>query len=103
MSKQVKVKLFRKAWDMEDVKELESLKIFDVETLDVQKTINLNEDQYNSLTENFNRDVDFLTGLDYSANRTNRTSVEITCKGHPTIYIAPEGYTYARYVGIKTK
>ena len=101
MSKKVKVKLFKKAIDTADISSRFESNLYSIETIDVQKTIEMTQEEYDKFRWNILDYMDCLGGLDYSNNNHYRAAVEITCPGQQTIYIAPEGFDYPRYVGIE--
>ena len=74
---------------------------FAIIVIDVQKTIEFDKERYAHLCWNLMEELDCLGDLDYSNNRDCPAAVEITCPGQQTIYIAPEGFDYPRYVGIE--
>jgi len=101
MSKKVKVKLFKKAVDTADIDSRIESNSYSIETIDVQKTVKFDQERYDQFCSNMLDDMDCLAGLDYSNNSKYPAAIEIVCQDQQTIYIAPEGFTYPRYVGIK--
>lgn len=95
---------------------------YSVEECKVEYVVNFDEIDYELFCENLLSDCDWLAGKGgtschadlpdvewwqltdeqqaiFKATRYNHV-VAVTCKGRDTLYIDPQGYTYARYVGI---
>ena len=65
----------------------------------VSEVIKLSEKDYNDFVSNFMNDYDFLKDKG-GYNKTYRNTVLIYCPNKPCLVIDPEGYSYARYVGL---
>lgn len=100
MSKQVKVKLFRKVTDTADISCRIQSDAFETRVIDVQKTVEFDPGRYGDFCWQLLAELDCLGDLDYSNNVNTPTAVEITCKGQRSLYVVPEGFNYARYLGI---
>lgn len=100
MSKQVKVKLFKKVVDTADISCRIQSGAFETTVIDVQKTIGFDQERYRDFCWRFLEELNCLENLDYSNNRNFPAAVEITCKGKLSFYVVPEGFSYARYLGI---
>lgn len=101
MSKLVKVKLFRKAINTADIKQRTESGVFCLRYLDVQKTIRFDRNRYQEFCSQMLQELDCLDGLDYTKDSDFQPAFKIVCPEKQTLYIAPEGFSYARYVGIE--
>ena len=101
--KTVKTYLVRKPSDIEEVETLTKCYKNEAEEVRITETIKLTEAQYQAICECPLRDYDFLRGKGGYDDNGNRTAIELTCKGKPSLYTDPSGSSYCRYLGLKVK
>lgn len=65
----------------------------------VDKKYNLSKSEYEAFVHNFFRHTTYLSGEGGQNSDGTVSVIEITAPGMKTIYVDPEGFDYARYVG----
>ncbi|MDR3208905.1 MAG: hypothetical protein LBT45_03585 [Rickettsiales bacterium] len=89
--------IIRKPIDMDDLeKQTKARSIDDIELVVVVETIDLDKKNYDALIDNFFDTFSFI-----SRKGGDDKWIRVTSKGRPSLLINPEGYDYARYVGIE--
>ena len=94
------------------------------EKIKITKVVTLSDDDYSTFSETLLTDREWLAGEggcgstaypneDYSdltekqqqewQNESYLLCVAVQCSGRPTIYVDPQGYDYARYIGLNVK
>ena len=73
----------------------------EIEAARIEATQALTSAEYDAFTANFFATQSWLVDRGGWANGRTRV-VEVTAPNRSTLYINPEGYGYARYVGIAT-
>lgn len=73
----------------------------------IDKVVVLDTTDYDLFCESLLSDCDWLedeggTSLNSATNSTYRHVVAVACKNRRTLYVDPQGYSYARYVGVTT-
>lgn len=60
----------------------------------------LTTDEYDAFVSDFFADCDWLAGKGGFLPTGESLAIEVICPGRQTIYVDPQGFKYARYVGI---
>ena len=99
--KTVKVPLIRKPSNMDEI-ERESRKYVGGHKVKIEETIELSEDEYKDLINNPLKDRDYLKGKGGFVDGWDspRKGILIKCKGRRSLVVDPQGYSYARYIGL---
>ncbi len=71
---------------------------YNVVNAQITERVSLTSEQYDIFCQNLLADFDWLEGKG-GYNEDVISAIEITGADRPTIYVGPEGYSYARYVG----
>lgn len=99
--KTVKIYMVRKSSDINEVKELCWRYNAQTEEVMVAETVNLPPVWYNAVCRNPLDDYIFLSGKGGYDNENHRQVVALQCPGKPTLYVAPSGSSYCRYMGVE--
>jgi hypothetical protein len=72
-----------------------------INTVEVVEDIKLSEKEYCNLTNNFLQNNDKMFSGKGGVNKDGiAKAIRITCPNRKTFFVNPEGYDYARYVGL---
>lgn len=99
--KTVKIYMVRKPSDMDEVMELCRRYNNQAEEVTVAETVNLTIKQYNAICRAPLDDYKFLAGKGGYDDENHRQVLELQCPGKPTLYVAPSGSSYYRYMGVE--
>ena len=91
--------IIRKPSNLDEVQAYTNNNKSKTEKVLVTEVIKLSESDYEKLVNNFSGDFDYLKGKG-GFNDTCRKVVLVYCSNKPYLVIDPEGYSYARYVGL---
>lgn len=95
----VETVIIRKPSNLDEVQIYTNLNKTKTEKVLVTEVIKFSESDYEKLANNFSADFDFLKGKG-GYDETYRKVVLVYCPNKPYLVIDPEGYSYARYVGL---
>lgn len=95
----VETVIIRKPSNLDEVQTYTNINKSKAEKVLVTEVIKLSESDYEKLVNNFSGDFDYLKGKG-GYNDTYRNVVLVYCPNKPYLVIDPEGYSYARYVGL---
>jgi hypothetical protein len=99
--KTVKIYMVRKPSDIDEVKELCQRYNNQAEEVTVAETVNLPPVWYDTVCRAPLDDYIFLSGKGGYDDENHRQVVALQCTGKPTLYVAPSGSSYCRYMGVE--
>ncbi len=99
MSEQLLIRFARKPESLAEVKAAAQSSAYHFERVHVAETIALTTAEYDDFTRNLLKDRSWLAGKGGGMNGSIQ-AVAVTAPERTTLYVNPEGFSYARYVGI---
>lgn len=93
------IRFARKPVSLAEVKAVAENGSYRFERVQISETVNLSSQEYDVFTDGFLRDRSWLAGKGGAMNGVNQV-IAVTAPQRTTLYVNPEGYDYARYVGI---
>lgn len=99
VGQKLNISLVRKAQNLKEVEKAMRKGEADRVKAVVDKTYKLSADEYDKFVYNFMAHTTYLNGEGGVDSDDTVHVIEITAPGKKTIYVDPEGYDYARYVG----
>lgn len=99
MSESLLIRFARKPESLAEVRAASTSTAYRFERAHVAETIALTEAEYDDFTKNLLKDCSWLDGKGGERNGLIQ-AVAVTAPERETLYINPEGYSYARYVGV---
>ncbi|WP_215843289.1 zincin-like metallopeptidase domain-containing protein [Acidithiobacillus montserratensis] len=99
-SESVRVVFWAKVNDAEDIANLGLEGAEKPDVVRVQKSLSLSPGDYDRLTNGFLVDDSRLAGLGGHDEEGNRLTVQVDAPDRQRLFIDPQGYDYARYVGV---
>lgn len=99
MSKSIKVIYCRKAISLDEVKAHVAIHADEAEKTLITETRQLNTTEYDAFIDNLMASREWLAGKGGLKNGSYQ-AIEVTAPNRTTLYVNPEGYDYARYVGL---
>lgn len=99
--KTVRIYMVRKPSDIDEIMILCQRHADKTEKVLITETINLTQEQYNTICQAPLNNYNFLSGKGGYDNENHRHVVELKCTDLPTLFVDPSGSSYCRYMGIK--
>lgn len=98
MSNLVTIRFARKPGSLQEMRSEINSPGCEVATCEIAETATLTTEQYDEFTRLIYKDWPWLEGRGGDRNG-KRQVVAITAPERETLYVDPEGYSYARYIG----
>ena len=99
--KTVKIYMVRKPSDIDEVMELCRKYAAQAEEVVVAETVELPAVWYDAVCLFPLDDYIFLSGKGGYDDENHRQVIALKCAGRPTLYVAPSGSSYCRYMGVE--
>lgn len=99
MNEQLLIRFARKPECLAEVIAAAHSSAYHLERVAIAETVSLTTTEYDAFTRSFLKDRSWLAGKGGCING-NIQAVAVTAPERSTLYINPEGFSYARYVGI---
>ena len=97
----MKVAFIRKPQDLKEVKNTVRKFSGSIESVEITHEVTLNNRYFNDLTNNFFQSIASFSGKGGVINGMTQAIKIVNHDTQEEIFINPEGYSYARYVGIR--
>ncbi len=97
----LRIRFARKPECLAEIKAAATSPAYHFERVQVTETITLSAQEYDGFTRSLLKDRSWLAGKGGTINGLTQ-AIAITAPERETLYINPEGYSYARYIGMAT-
>lgn len=95
----LRIRFARKPECLAEVKAAAHSDAYHLERVAIAESITLTTTEYDVFTRRFLKDCSWLAGKGGGMNGSIQ-AVAVTAPERTTLYVNPEGYSYARYVGV---
>lgn len=100
MSEHILIRFARKPESIAEVRAAATSTAYRFERVSIAETIELTEAEYDNFARLMYKNWDWLDGKGGERDGLIQ-AIAVTAPERPTLYVNPEGYSYARYVGMQ--